>query len=81
MKRRGFLQACLAAATAPYVVTTAGVLMPVRKVIPVLDSSFTVDEIRRIGAYSIEHYMREVFEECERQQSCLILPKHVRLLP
>ncbi len=32
MNRRGFLQACLAAATAPYVSTAAGVLMPVRKV-------------------------------------------------
>lgn len=33
MNRRGFLQACLASATAPYVVTTAGVLMPVRKLL------------------------------------------------
>ena len=33
MNRRGFLQACLASATAPYVVTTAGVLMPVRNII------------------------------------------------
>lgn len=33
MNRRGFLQACLAAATAPYVVTASGVLMPVRKLI------------------------------------------------
>jgi len=32
MNRRGFLQACLAAAAAPYVSTAAGVLMPVRKV-------------------------------------------------
>ena len=32
MNRRGFLQACLAAATAPYVITSAGVLMPVRKI-------------------------------------------------
>lgn len=31
MNRRGFLQACLASATAPYVVTSAGVLMAVRK--------------------------------------------------
>ena len=30
MNRRGFLQACLATATAPYVVTSSGVLMPVR---------------------------------------------------
>lgn len=30
MNRRSFLQACLASATAPYVVTTAGVLMPVK---------------------------------------------------
>lgn len=30
MNRRSFLQACLAAAAAPYVVTSAGVLMPVR---------------------------------------------------
>lgn len=32
MNRRGFLAACLASATAPYVVTSAGVLMPVAKV-------------------------------------------------
>lgn len=33
MNRRGFLQAILASATAPYVVTTAGVLMPVKKIL------------------------------------------------
>lgn len=33
MNRRSFLQSCLAAATAPYVVTVAGVLMPVRKLL------------------------------------------------
>lgn len=33
LNRRGFLQAILASATAPYVVTTAGVLMPVRKIL------------------------------------------------
>lgn len=32
MNRRGFLKAILAAGVAPYVVTTAGVLMPVRKI-------------------------------------------------
>src|SRR5580692_1685870 len=32
MNRRGFLQAVLAAGVAPYVVTTSGILMPVRKV-------------------------------------------------
>lgn len=32
MNRRGFLQAILASATAPYVITTAGVLMPVKKI-------------------------------------------------
>lgn len=31
MNRRGFMQAILAAGVAPYVVTTAGVLMPVRR--------------------------------------------------
>lgn len=30
MNRRGFLSTCLAAAAAPYVVTKAGVLMPVK---------------------------------------------------
>ena len=33
MNRRGFLQGILAAGIAPFVVTTAGVLMPVRKII------------------------------------------------
>lgn len=37
MNRRGFLQAILASATAPYVVTTAGVLMPVKRVITEVD--------------------------------------------
>lgn len=32
MNRRGFLQTCLASSIAPYVITTAGVLMPVRKI-------------------------------------------------
>lgn len=32
MNRRGFLQACLASAIAPYVVTSAGVLMPLAKI-------------------------------------------------
>lgn len=32
MNRRGFLRGMLAAATAPFVVTSAGVLMPVRKI-------------------------------------------------
>lgn len=32
MNRRGFLQACLASATAPYVVTDAGVLMPIKQI-------------------------------------------------
>ena len=35
MNRRGFLQAILASATAPYVVTSAGVLMPVRKLVTI----------------------------------------------
>jgi hypothetical protein len=35
MHRRGFLKACLAAAAAPYVVTAAGVLMPVRNVVTI----------------------------------------------
>ena len=35
MNRRGFLQAILALGVAPYVVTTAGVLMPVRQVITI----------------------------------------------
>ena len=30
MNRRNFLQGCLASATAPYVITTAGLLMPVK---------------------------------------------------
>lgn len=33
MNRRGFLKGMLAAGVAPYVVTTSGVLMPVRKII------------------------------------------------
>jgi hypothetical protein len=33
MNRRGFLRSILAAGVAPYVVTTAGVLMPVRKLV------------------------------------------------
>ena len=33
MDRRGFMQSILAAGIAPWVVTSAGVLMPVRKVI------------------------------------------------
>jgi hypothetical protein len=33
MNRRGFLKSMLAAGVAPYVVTSAGVLMPVRKII------------------------------------------------
>lgn len=32
MNRRGFLQAILAAGVAPYVVTTAGALVPVRQI-------------------------------------------------
>lgn len=32
MNRRGFMKAILAAGVAPYVVTSAGVLMPVRKI-------------------------------------------------
>lgn len=32
MNRRGFLKSILAAGVAPYVVTTAGVLMPVRAI-------------------------------------------------
>ena len=39
MNRRGFLQACLAASTAPYVLTTAGVLMPSTKVITLTDDA------------------------------------------
>lgn len=31
MNRRGFMKSILAAGVAPYVVTTAGVLMPVRR--------------------------------------------------
>ena len=37
MNRRGFLQSILALGVAPYVVTTAGVLMPVRQVITIPD--------------------------------------------
>lgn len=33
MNRRSFLKSILAAATAPYVVTASGVLMPVRKIV------------------------------------------------
>jgi hypothetical protein len=33
MNRRGFLRSMLAAAAAPYVITTAGVLMPVRQIV------------------------------------------------
>jgi hypothetical protein len=38
MNRRGFLKSILAAGVAPYVVTTAGVLMPVRRVWSSVDS-------------------------------------------
>lgn len=41
--RRGFLRACLAAATAPYVVTTAGILMPVRPISTVTVSAFLAE--------------------------------------
>jgi hypothetical protein len=37
MDRRGFMKAILAAGVAPYVVTTSGVLMPVRRVITLSD--------------------------------------------
>lgn len=33
MNRRGFLKGILAAGAAPYVVTTAGLLMPVRQIV------------------------------------------------
>jgi hypothetical protein len=33
MNRRGFLKSILAAGIAPYVVTTAGVLMPIRQIV------------------------------------------------
>ena len=33
MNRRGFLQTCIALGAAPYVITGAGVLMPVQKVL------------------------------------------------
>lgn len=41
MNRRGFLQAVLASSIAPYVITTAGVLMPTRQriIAPALDLS------------------------------------------
>ena len=32
MNRRSFLQSCLAVSIAPYVITTSGLLMPLRKV-------------------------------------------------
>ena len=39
MNRRGFLKSILAAGVAPYVVTTAGVLMPVRQIARLEDFS------------------------------------------
>lgn len=47
MNRRGFLQSMLALGVAPYVITNAGVLMPVRKI-----ATPTLDELLP-GIYSI----------------------------
>lgn len=55
MNRRGFIQAILAAGVAPYVVTTSGILMPIRKlVVPTVEafmSSAAAGEIRTIVNY------------------------------
>jgi hypothetical protein len=54
MNRRGFLKGILASGVAPYVVTTAGVLMPVRKLLvpPVLYESWA----ERVAAPGVVYY-------------------------
>lgn len=52
MNRRGFLQAILSSATAPYVITTAGVLMPVKKLlVPDLTETSLEELLLKIAAY------------------------------
>ena len=60
MNRRSFIQSILAAGVAPYVVTTAGVLMPVRQIVSV--------EIAPAVAMEFNGRMdRAQFDECRRQ--------------
>ena len=66
MNRRGFLAGVLAAGIAPYVVTTAGVLMPVRDLWkPSLNITFNGEEI----ALTIDDFARTYLEPTMRQLS------------
>lgn len=68
MNRRGFLKAILAAGVAPYVVTTAGVLMPVEKIVTVV--VITLEKVRRaaeiLRAQNVPDLERFWLEACER---------------
>lgn len=72
MNRRGFLQAILASATAPYVSTAAGVLMPVRKV-ATYDFTVVAHHLPRGGfsAQELMHLNRSVLNFYLEQQRAL----------
>lgn len=70
MNRRGFLRGILAAGVAPYVVTSAGVLMPARSVIPVVVSDIDLYEggitwidAEYEGRFHPEQMLREVLPQ------------------
>jgi hypothetical protein len=50
MNRRGFLKSILAAGVAPYVVTSAGVLMPLKQIIVPARWEFTIYGTNNLGA-------------------------------
>ncbi len=61
MNRRGFLRGVLAAGVAPYVVTAAGVLMPVKRLAlpdPFAGYVAITEELLTVSAISIEAMVR-----------------------
>lgn len=58
MNRRGFMRSILAAGIAPYVVTAAGVLMPVRRIVSAPAGVLTEEFLRS--------YMNNVWRELSR---------------
>lgn len=68
MKRRSFIKSILATGIAPYVVTTAGILMPVRQIVPVKSFRGKLIRLRAYGRHMpgpvktefLEQYFREL---------------------
>lgn len=72
MNRRGFLNGILAAATAPYVVTAAGVLMPVRKIaLP----EWGISHLKQVGAPELQDQLnRYMADMMDRVMYAVVVP-------